>query len=134
MLDSRTILVTTTQSSRVLASLTTVMLPPGVVTHWRLTWPPGCLGMVHLALSIAGRQVIPWTSSEDLALDDWTEEIDDALPVAPGSDQLTISAWNTDRTYNHLVIVRWELRPLPPPALAPGSRGLFERLGGLIRG
>lgn len=116
MFDSRTILVTTAQSSRALANVTHVQLPPGTITRWWISWPPGSLGMVHILLEVAGRQVIPLASAEDLADDAYTLDIPDELDTGSAGAQLTLRAFNTDGTYNHLVRVAWHLRHPPPPA------------------
>ena len=112
-------------------AVTSLAMPPRVVTAVRWRVPPGPLGLVGWALSMAGNNVIPYGSGNWIVANDeasrWT------LEDAPTSGAWTLTAYNTG-TYNHTIYLDFELDVIPTAVSAAVTPIPSSSLTGTVSG
>ena len=102
-----------------------VRLTVGVIERVEITFPAGCAGLV--GLRILHREHVVWPTSPDewFVTDDYTIQIHEHYMLTEGDQHLKIQTYNLDDTYDHTLIVRFEVRV---PKEDPQVRILYAML------
>jgi len=107
-----------------------VTITYGVLRNVTVLFPPGCAGLVHVAIQYHGSQIIPLSAGTYLASDSepvsWPEEI----PVFYPPFQFELLGWSDDDTFEHTIVFR--LNILPERMQRAG--GIVQRLLGSLPG
>jgi len=85
-----------------------ILLAKGFVTHGMVVLPPGCAGLVGIAIFDASTQLYPATAATWFTGDGERIEFDTDydVPLVGTDYKLTIKGYNLDDTYSHTPIVR----------------------------
>ncbi len=112
----------------------TAVLNVGTITRVEIQFPPGCNGMVSVAVDHWGRQLWPGDPDEDIAgggsIVAWEEDFD--LEDEPY--ELTLRGWSPGTTYQHVITFRFALLPLEVARGRRDSGSLIGRLAGMLLG
>lgn len=98
----------------------------GIVSQIDIQFPPGPTGLLHLHINNALHQVWPFNTGEDFASHNVNISFRDFIPVLVEPYEFQAFTWNTDDTFNHLVIIR--IGVLPVNVAAPWLMTLDDRL------
>lgn len=125
-----TITANTTQDTPVEELIT---LTHGVITHVEVEFPPGCSGLVRAYINHALHQIWPTNPEGKFRTDGrpivWSEYYE--LFTQPY--QVTIGGWNTDDTYDHVVIFRFEVTPREVAERAKVQTGLLGAVKAMLK-
>jgi len=113
--------------------VTNIKLTAGVIHRIECVFPPGCQGMVHLAISHEGTQQWPETHGSSFAAEDFTIVIDDRYELPADINELVALAWSPGTSYPHTLTVRVGVLPKevfePQSALSTGLNKLLQLIG-----
>ena len=106
-----------------------VPLNAGKVVAVHVQFPPGCAGLVSVAVFRSGHQVWPGDPDSaikgDGAIVGWLEDYDlDDPPFG-----FTLRGWAPDSRYQHTVSFRFGLLPLPEEGAPSPELTILERIG-----
>lgn len=109
----------------------------GVISWVSVFFPPGCEGLVHLAVYHRDHRIFPSQESMSLTGDRFPIEWSEYYECYNPPYTLKLRGWNEDDTYQHIVTVRIAI--LPRKATSGGSwvdslLGLFGSGGGGVSG
>ena len=96
------------------ASCVKVNVAPGLTDYVWVGFPPGCKGLVHVAICHLHWQVWPWTPGEYFAWDGYVFLFRDRYPITQPPFELMLKAWNEDDTYSHKVTFGVTIEPMAP--------------------
>ena len=105
-----------------------VPLSAGTVTRVEVQFPPGCSGLVKVAVFRSGHQVWPGDPDEAIKGEDalvwWPEDYDlDDPPHA-----FLLRGWSPGTAYDHTITFRFALLPLELKAQVGAQLGLLQRI------
>ncbi len=86
-----------------------VALTAGVVDQLMVHFPAGCAGLVGLRVLRGSFQIWPLVTDEWFVSDDHTIIFPDNLPLTPGTDVLSIEAYNEDTVNDHALTVSFSV-------------------------
>ena len=85
-------------------------LTSGTIERVDVQFPPGCAGLVHVALTHALHQLWPSNPDGSFAADGYVISFNEDLPFKTAPYVLTLTGWSDDDTYGHTVTVRIGVR------------------------
>lgn len=103
---------------------TEIKLTKGIINRVNLVFPPGCAGLLHVAINHGLHQVWPTNPRGNYATDGETIDFEEFYELKYDPFVLTVYTRNEDDAYEHEVIVRIGL--LPRTAFAPWQVGWYE--------
>jgi len=126
-------IITPANTSRLAPKITEMKVWGGVIHHVEIMFPPGCMSLLHVTLSIGGWQFAPSDPDQSFAGDDETISYREYIPLKSGWNVIKIKTWNEDDTYDHMCRVRIGI--LPKWLVDPRReiRVLAGRMGKLLR-
>ena len=104
----------------------------GIVHHVNIQFPQGPSGLLHLHINDALHQVWPFNPDGDFASHNVDINFREFIPMLTEPYAFQAYTWNTDDTYDHLVIIR--LGILHPRIIAPWLLSFEERIESLLGG
>jgi hypothetical protein len=125
--------VTVATGSSPTAPVTTALpMPPRVIERIRIRFPPGCLGVVGIALGLAGQPIIPLLSGQYLVGDN--EVYEEALENLPNSGAWQVFAYN-EGNYPHTIQVKfdaalWADATTSAPATVIDTSAIYQAAAG----
>lgn len=102
-----------------------VGVSPGITDHVFIGLPPGCKGLVHLAVWHLHWQLWPWTPGEYFSWDGYVFDFHDRYPIEEPPYELVMKGWSEDDSYPHDVLFMVIVETAPP---AEDVRLLHETL------
>lgn len=111
---------------------TILLLAQGIIHQIDVQFPSGPAGYLHLQIRNALHQVFPYNPGEAFASSNVNIRFRDFIPILEPPFEFVADTWNTDDTYEHLVIIR--LGILPVSVIAPWLTPFSERLQALLEG
>lgn len=106
----------------------TVGLTYGVLRNVDVSFPPGCAGLVHVAVRYHEHQIIPLSPRTWLAWDDYTVTWPEEIPIFWDPYTFDLVGWSEDDSFDHEVVFRFDV--LPPRSHQAGD--LVQRLLGSL--
>lgn len=107
---------------------TTMQLAHGIVHQVEIAFPPGCAGLVHVAVFRFEHQRWPTNTDQQFAWDDYTIVMrNEKFGLVSQPYTLTLRGWSEDTTFDHTVVCRIGIKK--PDLHRPGSV-----IGRLLRG
>lgn len=98
----------------------TMHLAHGIIHQVEVGFPPGCAGLVHVAIFRFEHQAWPSNPDDEFAWDDYNVKIDrEFFALITRPYELTLRAWSEDTTFPHTVVCRIGLKQ--PDPHRPGS-------------
>ncbi len=96
------------------ASELEMKLTAGTVYRVGVGFPPGCAGLVHVAIDRFKHQVWPSNLGEWFAWDDYNVDFEEDYELREVPHSLILRVWNEDELYAHTIScrigVRWFVR------------------------
>ena len=80
-----------------------VKISAGVLSRILVTFPPGCVNLVHVVVYYQAHQVEPWNRDGDLHSDDYTFDLGCQHQVLEPDTELTLRGWSDDDTWPHTI-------------------------------
>lgn len=105
-----TVPANTAEKAQVIAR---VRVMPGVTEHVLVGFPPGCKGLVHVAIWDRNWQVWPWTPGEYFAWDGYVFAFRDRYPIITPPYELAMKGWSEDDSYSHKIMFQVGVDPSP---------------------
>lgn len=107
---------------------TTMYLTRGIIHQVEIAFPPGCAGLVHVAIFRFEHQAWPTNPDEQFAWDNISLVIrNEAFGLIDHPYNLSLRAWSEDDTFPHTIVCRIGVKL--PDLNRPGSW-----VGRLLRG
>lgn len=106
--------------------ITPIKLAYGVIHKLDVMFPPGCVGLVGLAIHTALHQVWPTNTGDFFVADGETISFRESHALLFEPWELHVKTYNLDDTYSHTVHVRIGI--LPPEVVAPWLQSYNERV------
>jgi hypothetical protein len=78
-------------------------LSAGILSRILITFPPGCLNLVHVVVLYQAHQIEPWNRDGDLHSDDYTFDLACQHEIIEPDTEVTLRGWNDDTDYDHTV-------------------------------
>jgi len=92
----------------------------GIIHQVEVGFPPGCAGLVHVAIFRFEHQAWPTNPDDEFAWDDYNVKIErEFFGLTTRPYELTLRAWSEDSTFAHTITCRLGLKP--PELHRPGS-------------
>jgi len=111
----------------------TFKVVPQIVTKVRIYFPPGCAGLVRVALFNGDHQFAPSDPGNWFRGDGGSIEYEEYYDMRKGPNKITIKAWNEDSVYDHEVLVGITILPewiaSPLKSLAKLGKALASMMG-----
>jgi hypothetical protein len=85
----------------------------GIVTRWLVGFPPGCAGLVNVAVYWHEQKVLPEGEAASLYWDGYMYDVEDYLVLEQPPYRLRVAGWNNDTSYPHTVFVAATMSPIP---------------------
>ena len=110
----------------------TLKCAKGIIHKIEIVFPSGCFGLVHTQIFIGGHPIAPSTFGQTYAGDNEVIIIPEFTELRKDFNVITISGWNEDDTYDHIVRVR--IYVLPKEVLLPAgaTEGILAGLKSLV--
>lgn len=96
----------------------------GVITAWFVGFPPGCAGLVHVAIYRHERRILPEGAGDSLYWNDLMFHIRESFEIAAKPYELRVEGWSDDDSYEHRVFVGVEMQKIPEET----TESLLQRL------
>jgi hypothetical protein len=96
---------------------TILKLAKGIIRKTEIQFPPGAAGLLHVKLARSVYQPYPYNPDSDYIGDGQTIELLGDVYMLEAPTQLEAYTWNKDDTYEHMVIIRIVMTPIPKEAL-----------------
>lgn len=107
--------LTVPPNTSVLRPVTAVVeIGAGVSDYVWLGFPPGCSGLVHVAVFYWHWQIWPFTPRATFAWDGYVFVFRDRYPFTAAPYELTLRGWSEDDFYSHDVTFAVTVEPMPP--------------------
>jgi len=84
-----------------------IELPVGVIHKLDILFPPGCCGLVGVAIFQGIHLIWPSYSDEWFSTDGETITFEEFYEVRRGLTTFTLKGYNTDDTYSHTIVFRF---------------------------
>jgi len=84
-----------------------IELPVGVIHKLDILFPPGCCGLVGVAIFQGVHLIWPSYSDEWFSTDGETITFEEFYEVRRGLTTFTLKGYNTDDTYSHTIVFRF---------------------------
>lgn len=97
--------------------VTSLAMPPRIVTSVRWRVPPGPRGVLGWSLAMAGQHVLPWGNGNWIIADDEYDRVE--LTDAPSSGAWQLIAYNLG-LLDHTVYLQFDLEPIGEKRSSPG--------------
>lgn len=98
----------------------TMYLTHGIVHQVEIGFPPGCAGLVHVAIFRYEHQAWPTNPDNEFAWDDYNVVItNEAFGLVGHPYTLSLRAWSEDNTFDHTIVCRIGVKR--PELHRPGS-------------
>ncbi len=107
-----------------------IQLTEGVITNWWVGFPPGCVGLVHVAIYEYEHQIIPRAEDQDLYWDGYVFEIPDRYELLEDPYVVEVRAWSEDDIYQHTVTVGVAVEEIEEVTLKDLMRRFIEMMVG----
>ncbi len=108
-------------------------LAPGRVSQVSVTFPAGCIGLVHAYIVRSMHQVWPTNPGEQIKGDGQSVTWPEDYNLDDDPFTFTCYGYNLDDTYAHTLTFRFALLGGAPRAVTPQTTTLLDRLRELIR-
>jgi len=112
------------QTTQAAPKTTAITVPYGRVARVGLLFPSGCAGLAHVQIYSNTFQVWPTTPGRSFAGDGHLISFEEAYQLTSAWNQLVISGWNDDDSYQHTVSVWIDVLPIDQGWVFGGLTGL----------
>ena len=102
---------------------------PGVTDQVFVGFPPGCKGLVHLAIWHLHWQLWPWTPGQYFQWDGYVFDFRDRYPIDEPPYELVMKGWSEDDSYAHEVLFMVTIEPEAPPEELRSLHRVLSELG-----